>query len=551
MKMRLRQWAPPAFVPLIAAYPVIYLATANPGQAKWTTVAAVTIAAVLAAMVAYGLIRFVARSAINAGVATLLLVVLFFSYGQFVNWLDAFMVSLRLGDEQTPNILDSAPSARLAIALAWGGLALIGAWLLARAPWAGKPEFGKAMTFAAVLLMAGSLVTNVVQRARVDKNDALAVNAGPAVAQDKSTNPDVYFIVLDGYARQDVLAKYYGYDNSPFLDALKSKGFRIAERSSSNYNWTFLSLSSTLNMGYVQQMFPGQLAGNSSDRSVLYESIRNSLTSRFLKNRGYRIVHFQSTWGATAVNPYADREVRCEFSMYGNEFVRSLVEATWLGAFHSKAGTDLASCHLANFAALGAIGAAPGPKFVFAHFVLPHHPYLFDRDGNILRNAVISNQFEFQKRLWEDRDSYRSQLEFANKKVLEAIDGILATSKTPPIVVIESDHGPGLAGGLSEGDHLALRFANLGAYYLPGAPEGLMPAYGTAVNQFRRILSHYFGAGLAPLPDRHFVSSYGHPYAFREMPHGLLVKLWTRMDGQRQAVATPITNDPEVESTDE
>ena len=98
---------------------------------------------------------------------------------------------------------------------------------------------------------------------------------------------------------------------------------------------------------------------------------------------------------------------------------------------------------------------------------------------------------------------------------------------------------------------MALRFANLGAYYVPGAPPDLMPADGTAVNQFRRILSHYFAAGLAPLPDRHFVSSYGHPYAFREMPHGLLVKLWTRMDGQPQADAAPITNDPGVESTDE
>ena len=279
--------------------------------------------------------------------------------------------------------------------------------------------------------------------------------------------------MLDGYARQDVLAKYYGYDNAPFLDALKSKGFRISDRSSSNYNWTFLALSSTLNMGYLQQMFPVQLARNSSDRSVLYESIRNSLTARFLNGRGYRTIHFRSTWGATAVNPYADREVRCEFSMYGNEFVRSLVEATWLGAFHSKASTDLASCNLANFAALGTVGSTPGPKFVFAHFVLPHHPYLFDRDGRILRNAVMSNQFEFQKRLWEDRDSYRDQLEFVNRKVLEAVDGMLG------LVTAATNHRdrvrpwPRLGRGTVQALSPALRFANLGAYHLPGAPADL------------------------------------------------------------------------------
>ncbi len=67
---------------------------------------------------------------------------------------------------------------------------------------------------------------------------------------------------------------------------------------------------------------------------------------------------------------------------------------------------DIASCHLQNFDALAAQASAPGPKFVFAHFLLPHHPYLFDRDGNVLRHATISDQFEFQKRLWEDRAAY-------------------------------------------------------------------------------------------------------------------------------------------------
>jgi hypothetical protein len=543
--------APPVFLPLLASYPVLYLATANPGQASWATVGGAMLAAILIAMVVYALLRAVARSATSAGVATVLLVVMFFSYGQVVSWIDTLMVALRLGDHQTPNILDSAPGARRAIALVWAALGLLGAWLIARAAWADKAELRKAMTFAALLLLAFAAVSTLRQpdTSRVQAENVAA--RGPAGQASGATDPDVYFIVLDGYARQDVLAKYYRFDNSPFLDGLRKRGFGIAERSSSNYNWTFLSLASTLNLGYLQDLFPGSFQPASTDRAVLYEGIRNSLTSRFLRERGYRIVHFQSTWGATAVNPYADREMRCEFSMYGNEFVRTLVEASWLGAFHSKAGTDLAGCHLANFKALGAMGQESGPKFVFAHFILPHHPYLFDRDGNVLRNAVISNQFEFQKRLWEDRASYVSQLEFTNKKVLEAVDGILAGSSTPPIIVIESDHGPGLAAGISSGEHYALRFANLGAYHLPGAPDGLIPQDGTAVNQFRRILSHYFDAKLEPLPDRHFVSSYGKPYAFREMPHDFLVDLWTRMNARPQAADVPNPGAPGVEQTDE
>ncbi len=36
---------------------------------------------------------------------------------------------------------------------------------------------------------------------------------------------DIYFIVLDGYGRSDVLKEFYEYDNSDFLRGLKEKGF--------------------------------------------------------------------------------------------------------------------------------------------------------------------------------------------------------------------------------------------------------------------------------------------------------------------------------------
>jgi hypothetical protein len=52
----------------------------------------------------------------------------------------------------------------------------------------------------------------------------------------------------------------------------------------------------------------------------------------------------------------------------------------------------------------------------------------------------------------------------------------------------------------------------------------------SAVNLFRVILSEYFSAELPMLPDRHFVSAYGQPYAFRELPHENLREWWTRLD---------------------
>ena len=45
--------------------------------------------------------------------------------------------------------------------------------------------------------------------------------------------PDIYFIILDGYSRHDVLKSEFDYDNSSFLDYLQRIGFYGVEKSRS------------------------------------------------------------------------------------------------------------------------------------------------------------------------------------------------------------------------------------------------------------------------------------------------------------------------------
>ena len=54
----------------------------------------------------------------------------------------------------------------------------------------------------------------------------------------------------------------------------------------------------------------------------------------------------------------------------------------------------------------------------------------------------------------------------------------------------------------------------IAAYLLPQSPDRLMPADGSAVNQFRHIFNHYFNERLAILPSRHYFSDFERPYAF-------------------------------------
>jgi hypothetical protein len=228
-------------------------------------------------------------------------------------------------------------------------------------------------------------------------------------------------------------------------------------------------------------------------------------------------VHLQSTWSGTAANPYADDFRECHGGLFRDDYLRALAESSWLKVAASAVGQDLATCHLNNLETLAALGGEPGPKFVFAHFLPPHHPYLFDRDGHVLRRATVSDQFEFQKLLWEVRPPYVEQVLFMNRRILEVVDRIRADSEMPPIIVLQSDHGPNLREGLSEERQHQIRLANFSALLLPGAPEDLVPDEATPVNHFRRILNHYFGAGHPILEDRFFVSPFEEPYRFVEV----------------------------------
>ena len=112
-------------------------------------------------------------------------------------------------------------------------------------PWIGRMVSRVTAIFAlAVLLEAiqlgrpGDLVTAL--------RTETPLAPGP-MAQPSADAPDVYVILLDGYARADVLANTFGYDDSPFLDGLRSDGFEVADASHSNYLVTNLSVSSLLN----------------------------------------------------------------------------------------------------------------------------------------------------------------------------------------------------------------------------------------------------------------------------------------------------------------
>jgi len=135
--------------------------------------------------------------------------------------------------------------------------------------------------------------------------------------------------------------------------------------------------------------------------------------------------------------------------------------------------------------------AIVGPKFVYAHIFIPHYPYAFGPNGEIMtdpgyysgdRGDAITDEYQKQ--------AYTNQVQYINKRIIPALQTIINESKTPPIIILMGDHG-------LKGNN---RYTNLNAYYLPNGYKNLYNSI-TPVNSFRMIFNDYFGANYPLLQD--------------------------------------------------
>ena len=215
---------------------------------------------------------------------------------------------------------------------------------------------------------------------------------------DDDDLPDVYYVILDRYAGSNGLAEAYDFDNEPFLTALEERGFDVARNAHANYIKTPLSLASSLNMEYLDaDALEGRGRVGRGSRADPPGPGRHLVVPSALKELGYRYIHVANWWTPTATNVDADRTFRYDGQ---DEFSTVLAQTTLLRAFTEPeaAPTDpwdwrILRGHSAYaLDRLDEIPELPGPKFVFAHLLLPHDPYVFDRDGSFMDREQVAAQ---------------------------------------------------------------------------------------------------------------------------------------------------------------
>ncbi len=254
--------------------------------------------------------------------------------------------------------------------------------------------------------------------------------------------------------------------------------------------------------------------------------IRNSKVRELLHAVGYKLVALSSGYQLTELtdadyyltSPHIGKTNDLEGLLLNNSVAVVLVEQGWL---------DIPITHYAQaqerlrytFTSLAnEIPSIDGPKFVFAHIIAPHPPFIFDQDHPIDPSRfyilVDGGSFTGGSKLYIQ--DYLGQLTFVNQQIIQTIDGIMANSTRPPIIILQGDHGPGAYLDMQSLENTCLRerFSILNAYYLPGAAYQDIPADITPVNTFAMLFNAYFGSQFSLSENKANFSTWNKPFVF-------------------------------------
>jgi hypothetical protein len=491
----------PLYPVLLAAYAVLFLYASNLALVLPVDAAAPLARAVGAALLAWAVLALLLRDVRRGAIVAAALVVAFYAFGHVGPGLTGFGLDDRV---------------QLAV---WGAL-IVAALVYAVRARGSLPTVTAGLNVLAIVLVAMTAVSIVPyelgRAGRTTTGLAPAVLAQPASRTDR----DIWFLVFDRYGSEEALERRFGITDNDLYDWLRGEGFQVPEHSHANYRATDFSLAATLNMRYLDEL-TRTIGRTADDRTPAQAMLKDHAVGQFLKAQGYRYYQLASWYGPTRSITSAD-----EMLILGetSEFESVLNDTTVMPAVDRVLGNETPELTfldrhregtLFELRQLHRLATAPGPKFVFAHILLPHDPYVFHADGSPMSEAEAQA---------EDDETvlYRGHLTFVNEQIRSIVRTLLSVPEDQrPIVILQGDEGPLACRSVdcvgTSADYLRIRLGNLMAMYLPGVDVQLPETF-SSVNTFRTVFREYFGADLPALPDRSYTwPDNDHIYDFRDV----------------------------------
>lgn len=502
----------PWYPVFIALYAPLSLLAHNLGQIEVRDGIRSVLVSVFLSLLLLLLSRIIAGDWNRAGVASAILIVLFVSYGHLYTAIKNFEVSgVIIGRHRY-------------LVIIWVLLAGLGLRWSVKKPFR-IPSLNASMNLAGIVLLiypsyqvVSYMLSSQAHPEKVVETQEIQIRQYGVETTPGQTPPDVYYIILDAYGRSDILSKDVGYDNSVFLDGLSQLGFYVVDCAQSNYSKTDLSLSSSMNLDYVTNLLDSAKP-ESTDRLPLWKLIKNNEVKAIFDSLGYTTVAFDTGYDFTEVE---SSDVYFSAPKKGFNGFENLYLQTTLAAVVDDFGLlqrmqltpedrkrELILFKLEKLREIPA--SIPGPKFVFAHLVIPHQPFVFGPDGEpfVIPERVFKGQTYYPPK--DYALGYRNQTIYISQKILEILEVIMRESAQPPVIILQGDHGPS---HYDAPDRMAI----LNAYYFPEREPGFYPTM-TPVNSFRIFFNNYFNANYDLLEDVSYYSEYPYAYQFEVIPN--------------------------------
>ena len=405
-------------------------------------------------------------------------------------------------------------------AIVWFGIAL----LVVFYPPARSPvsflvtTIGVAFGIAGLYLLSTSTVWERIVPAETATR---SFDSLPVASSAVRVKRDVYYIVLDRYANDDQLREVYDFDNSDFLRALEQRGFSIPTGAYSNYPRTAHSLSSSMNLDYLESLANGS-EKPSGDWLPIYRMIEQSVVAKFFRREGYVFTFLGSWWEPTRKNVLADTVINYRAwpeilrVVFENSLAGYLADKFEIAAVNPRQlQCERAKIKFGELSRLAGSHDPEHPKFVFAHFLVPHPPFVLGADGTCLSIETVEARSREQ--------NYVEQVKYANSQILNFLDEVRNAGEPKPIIILQSDEGPWPKNYVRDEIHylgrdvsnvnwdkvtpaeLREKMGILNALYLPDLAGSQVVTHTSPVNNMRFVLREYFGADLPQLPDRSYI----------------------------------------------
>jgi len=489
----------PIYILFFSGFPSLALLVNNLGEAELSNALRPLVASVVIAITTLLVLHLFLKNWRKAGLCAAWALILFFSYGHIYEVIrGAHVYGFLIGRH------------RFLLGV-WAILLISGILLILN-----RINRIKEITFLLNILSFALLFLQITQIAIYEIQSRIsslqAQSATPEtllVPNDPDNLPDVYLIILDMYSREDVLLSDYNYDNHEFVSQLEMLGFYVASCGRSNYSRTISSLSSQLNMDYIENLL------EDVDHEKLVYMLKNSAVQKAFEKIGYTSIAFDTGIGWANLDTsdiFIDRPPEI-LSRALEEFEELFLKTTLArllvdyAASLDRAGFQFFETYVEMKAQgirivldhLKLLPRMEGPKFVYAHIQAPHWPHVFNPDGSVnLEASTGGGNISL---------GVPDQLDYLNPQIIEIVRNIVERSDIDPIIILEGDHGP-------PSDLYGT--SPLIAIYLPGDGRTRLYPSISLVNTFRVIFNAYFGTNFSLLEDHSYIEIIRWDYAAHE-----------------------------------